>query len=141
MKVVAYTRVSTDSLEQKNSIENQKKHYLDLFEKNKLDVADCGLLYKKDGSKAFIKGIYADEGITGKSKRNIRCAFNQMIEDAKMRKFDRIYIKNIARFSRYSGMGQKTYKELKVLGVEIIFEDGNLSTMVGANELDRKSVV
>ncbi len=52
IKVCAYCRVSTDSNDQLNSLENQKEYFIDIINKN------------KDWE---FTGIYADEGITGTS--------------------------------------------------------------------------
>ncbi|MGF7057181.1 recombinase family protein [Brassicibacter mesophilus] len=134
MKVVAYCRVSTDSNDQKNSLEAQKKHYMQMFKEKGYDIADVGLLNKRDKIKEVLKGIYADEGITGTSAKN-RDAFNQMIEDARAKRFDTIFVKNVTRWTRSVEDGTKALKDLKVLGVGVIFEDGNLNSLNPANEM------
>ena len=53
-KVVAYCRVSTDSSDQANSLENQKMYF------NK---------YIKENKEWELIKIYADEGITGTSTK------------------------------------------------------------------------
>lgn len=63
MKCVAYCRVSTDHDDQKTSIETQKLYYTELFS----HPAPVGMLYKKDGTKEKLLGIFADEGISGTS--------------------------------------------------------------------------
>ncbi|TCT16409.1 DNA invertase Pin-like site-specific DNA recombinase [Natranaerovirga pectinivora] len=135
MKVVAYCRVSTNSEDQLNSLENQKNHYTKLFEKENLDVADCGMLYKKSGEKSFLYGIYADEGLSGAKDYEKREAFKKMIEDAKKGYFNKIYVKNVQRFTRYIKDGSSVLKELKKYDVEVFFEDGSLSSLNPSHEL------
>ena len=64
--VAAYTRVSTSSLDQVSSIENQPKYYTEKFGKT-----PNWTMYQ----------IYSDEGKSGTSMRK-REAFRQMIQDA-----------------------------------------------------------
>ena len=54
-KVVAYVRVSTDNIEQINSLESQKKYYIDKISNNK---------------EWIFAGIYSDEGISGTQTKN-----------------------------------------------------------------------
>ena len=118
---VAYCRVSTDKKEQELSIKEQKKQWIEFFEEKQVKAAKCGLLYKKDGTKDFISnGIYADEGISGTSLRNRR-AFNQMLEDARHKRFDMIFVEDISRFSRSAEDGIKIIKDLRELGIDIYF--------------------
>lgn len=133
MRAVAYCRVSTNSDDQINSLKNQKKNYLELFENKKYDVADTGLLYRKDGTKEFIKGIYADEGISGTSIKN-RIAFMQMLEDAKRKEFDIIYVKSISRFAREVETLAKVLKDLKELGIGVQFELQRVNSLDSSRE-------
>ena len=65
-------------------------------------------------------GYYLDEGISGKSLQN-RKAFQCMIEDAKKKKFDMIYVEDVSRFSRSSEDGYKAIKDLRDIGVGVFF--------------------
>lgn len=139
MKCVAYCRVSTDTTDQLNSFENQKKHYLEMFEKNnRLSPAPCGMFYKKQGKQEErlynADGIFADEGISGTKLKN-REAFKYMLECAKRHEFDAIFVKNVPRFSRYTVDGAKTLKILKGYNIRVIFEDGNLDSLNPAHEM------
>lgn len=131
---VAYCRVSTDKKEQELSIREQKAQWTEYFAEKKIKFAKCGLLYKKDKStKKFVKkfekiGIYADEGISGKSLRN-RMAFNQMILDAKQKKFDVIYVEDGSRFSRSTEDALKVIKDLRELGIGVYFRKEGITSL------------
>ena len=82
MRCVAYCRVSTDSDEQLNSLENQIKHYTDIFQQDGYQPAECGLYYSKSYKHEVLKhipSIFADEGISGTKLKN-RGAFAHMLE-------------------------------------------------------------
>ncbi len=82
--VAAYTRVSTNSMEQVSSVENQTKYY----EKKISENPDWTL-----------SEIYSDEGKSGTSLRH-RDAFKRMMQDAKDKKMDLILCASISRFAR-----------------------------------------
>ncbi len=134
-KCVAYCRVSTAKDDQKNSIEAQKAYYLNKFKSEGYNPADVGFLYKKGGNKEQLTGIFADEGISGTSLKN-RNAFNAMIEYAKKGAFDIIYVKDISRFTRSVEDGTKTLKDLKEVGVGVIFEDSNINSLDSSGEFE-----
>ena len=83
IKVAAYCRVSTDKDDQINSFESQKGY----FERQINLNPDWELTE-----------IYADEGLTGTSTKK-RKAFNKMIADAHLGKFNLILTKEIGRAS------------------------------------------
>lgn len=126
---VSYTRVSTNSEEQKTSIEAQKAYYADKFNSKGYEVADTGAICKANGQIILTSnGIYADEGISGTSLKH-RGAFNLMIEDAKAGKFDIIFVKSFSRYARNTVDGLKTCEELRDLGVGVYFEDYNICSI------------
>ena len=84
IKVAAYCRVSTDKDDQINSFESQKGY----FERQINLNPDWELTE-----------IYADEGLTGTSTQK-RKAFNKMIADAHLGKFNLILTKEVSRFAR-----------------------------------------
>lgn len=129
---VAYCRVSTDHTDQKNSLEAQKAFYTNLFASNNYNPAKVGMLYKKDGTVEQLNSIFADEGISGTSLKR-REAFNTMIEYAKKGAFNVIYVKSVSRFTRSVEDGAKVLKDLKEVGVSVIFED------CGQDSLDSNS--
>lgn len=136
MRCVAYCRVSSDSTEQMNSLENQIKHYTELFNKNGFTRAECGMYYSKDKKNEVVKyipSIFADEGISGTKLKN-RGAFNYMLECAYRKEFDAILVKNVQRWARNVEDGAGILKKLKVMGIKVIFEDGWLDSLNPANE-------
>lgn len=136
MKCVAYCRVSSDNPEQMTSLENQIRHYTELFNKKGFEGADCGMYYCKDGKKEsirYIKSIFADEGISGTKLKN-RGAFKYMLECAYRKEFDAILVKNVQRWARNVEDGTGIIKKLKVIGIKVIFEDGWLDSSNPANE-------
>ena len=54
---------------------------------------------------------------------------------AREHKFDRILMKSISRFARNTTIVLEVVRELKDLGVEIIFEKENISSFDGDGEL------
>ena len=84
LNVAAYCRVSTDKDDQANSFESQKLYFEEYIKRN-----PEWELYE----------IYADEGLTGTSTKK-RKAFNKMIADAHLGKFDLIITKEVSRFAR-----------------------------------------
>jgi len=133
-RCVAYCRVSTEKEDQKNSLQNQMSYFQDKFEKMELTVADCGLLYRKNGTSDKIKGIFADEGISGTSYKK-REAFNTMLKMARLNKFDLIYVKDTSRFARNVENFVTVINSLKQSKVEVYFEDIGTSSFDLGNEM------
>lgn len=113
LRVAAYCRVSTDKTDQANSLESQQRYFNEYIKRNPLWE-----LYN----------IYVDDGISGTSTKK-RVAFNQMIEDAKGGKFDLIITKEISRFARNILDSIGYTRELKNLGVGVIFLNDNINTL------------
>lgn len=129
MKCVAYCRVSKDTNDQLNSLENQIKHYTELFKKVGYQGAEVGMYYSREGKKEiieYIPSIFADEGISGTKLKN-RGAFKYMLECAYRKEFDVILVKNIQRWARNVTDGSGILKRLKVMGIKVIFGEGNLN--------------
>ena len=119
IKVASYCRVSTDKDDQANSFESQQRYF-----RAYIDRQPEWELYQ----------IYADEGITGTSTKK-RAAFNQMIADARMGRFRLILTKEVSRFSR-NILDTITYtRELKALGVGVLFLNDGISTLEPDAEL------
>lgn len=119
IKVASYCRVSTDKDDQANSFESQQRYF-----RAYIDRQPEWKLYQ----------IYADEGITGTSTKK-RAAFNQMIADARMGKFERILTKEVSRFSRNILDTIAYTRELKALGVGVLFLNDGISTLEPDAEL------
>jgi len=119
IKVAAYCRVSTDRDDQANSFESQQRYF-----KEYIDRQPDWELYE----------VYADEGITGTSTKK-RAAFNRMIADAHMGKFQIILTKEVSRFSR-NILDTITYtRELRALNVGVVFVNDSISTLEPDAEL------
>lgn len=126
---VSYTRVSSNSKQQRTSIEAQKAYYADKFNSKGYEVAQTGVICSSKGAITVTNnGIYADEGISGTSYK-YRKAFNLMIEDAKAGKFDIIFVKSFSRYARSTIDGLKTCEELRDIGVGVFFEDYNICSI------------
>ena len=79
-------------------------------------------------------GIYADEGITGTIAKK-RPDFMRMIEDCRKGKIDLIITKSVSRFSRNNLDCLLYVRELKELGIPIIFEKEGINTLQVSSEL------
>lgn len=126
MKVAIYARVSTDSENQLNSLDNQQKYYNDYCKKNDLKMVN----------------MYVDEGLTGtKLKRE---QFLNMLHNAGLNiiqdedgirfrvskrepEFEYIITKDVSRFSRNVNAIQAV-KMLRKKGVYVLFEQNNIDT-------------
>ena len=117
-KVCAYVRVSTDSLQQEDSLENQTTYFKGFITANP--------------EWEFV-GIYSDQGISGYKEK--RPGFQKMIEDARAGNIDLIVVKSVSRFARNTETVLKFSRELKSIGVGIFFEIQNINTLSGAGEL------
>ena len=84
LRVTYYARVSSESDEQLNSLENQIRYYEDLIRKNR--------------AWTFVPG-YIDEGLSGISTKK-RENFNRMVDEAAVDRFDLVVTKETARFAR-----------------------------------------
>ena len=113
LKVASYCRVSTDKEDQANSFESQQRYFREY-----IDRQPDWELYQ----------VYADEGITGTSTKK-RAAFNRMITDAHLGKYQLILTKEVSRFSR-NILDTITYtRELKALGVGVVFMNDGINSL------------
>lgn len=119
LRMAAYCRVSTDQEEQLLSYENQLNYCSGYINNNPL--------YQ-------FAGIYADEGISGTNTKK-RDEFNKMIADCRSGKIDMIITKSISRFARNTLDCLNFVRELKDLGIGIIFEKENINTLDAKGEV------
>ncbi len=150
MQIAVYARVSTDSTDQANSLENQKSY----FERAASENARCQLY-----------NIYADAGLTG-TRLNNRPEFRKMLYDAgidiievygnkhdkrlskkhvifevsdRQPAFSEIWIKNTSRFARNT-LSFDIINKLRAKGVNIWFMEQNLNTKEIGSDLLLKLV-
>jgi DNA invertase Pin-like site-specific DNA recombinase len=102
---------------------------MELFRQEGYEGAECGMYYSKEGKEEvtkYIPAIFADEGISGTKLKN-REAFKYMLECAYRKEFEVIFVKNIQRWARNVADGSAILKRLKIMGVKVLFEDGNIN--------------
>ena len=117
-KVAAYVRVSSGKEAMIHSLAAQADYYSNLI--------------NMEHEWLFV-GIYSDEAITG--TKGERKGFQQMLEDCKDGKVDMIITKSISRFARNTVTLLETVRSLKLMGVDVFFEEQNIHTMSADGEL------
>ena len=118
LRVAAYCRVSTAQEEQQNSYQVQITYYTDLINR------------KKEWTLA---GVFADEGISGTQTKK-RTEFNRMIRMCRNKKIDLVITKSISRFARNTVDCLEYVRQLKDLGIGVIFEKENINTLTMTSE-------
>lgn len=113
IKVASYCRVSTEKEDQTNSFESQQRFFREYIAR------------KPDWE---LYEVYADEGITGTSTKK-RIQFNRMMNDAYSGKFGLIITKEVSRFSRNILDTIAYTRELRALGIGVIFMSDGFSTL------------
>lgn len=112
LRTAAYARVSSDSEDQLNSFLTQMDYYKQYISENpEMEFID----------------LYADEATTGTSKDK-REGFLRMIADCKEGKIDLILTKSVSRFARNTYDCISTVRELKNIGVNVVFEENEIDT-------------
>ena len=118
LRVAAYCRVSTKKDEQLGSYENQKAYYTEKIMANpNWTMAD----------------IFADEGITGTSACK-RKDFLRMIRQCRQGKIDMILAKSVSRFARNTVDTLNYTRELRGMGIPVIFEEQNINSIYPESE-------
>ncbi len=117
-KVAAYARVSSGKDAMLHSLAAQVSYYSGLIQKN---------------PRWIYAGVYADEAMSG--TKDSRPEFLRMIADCKTGKIDMIITKSISRFARNTVTLLEIVRELKLLGVDVFFEEQNIHSIGGDGEL------
>ena len=112
LRVAAYARVSSDSVDQLTSFATQTEYYTS---------------YIQSMEEWEFAGLYADEAVSG-TTTDKRDDFHRLLEDCRAGKIDRILVKSISRFARNTLDCIEAVRELRHLGVTILFEKENLDT-------------
>ena len=119
LRVTYYARVSSESDEQLNSLDNQITYYENMIQEKK--------------QWTFVPG-YIDEGLSGISTKK-RENFNRMVDDAAAGKFDLVITKEISRFARNTLDSIRFTRELLSHGVGVFFQNDNINTLDEDSEL------
>lgn len=118
-RAVAYVRVSSGSDAQLHSFDFQAEYWTTTL----ADEPDVELV-----------GIYADKGISGRNTKK-RPQFQMMMQDARAGLFDVIYTKSTSRFARNTVDLLSAVRELRDLGVEVVFQNEHISTLQPTSEV------
>ncbi|MEE1085837.1 MAG: recombinase family protein [Schaedlerella sp.] len=119
LRVAAYCRVSTESDEQANSLQSQRKYFEE---------------YIRGRTGWELVEIYYDEGISGTQTKK-RAGFNRMIKEALEGNIDLILTKEVSRFARNTVDTLSYTRKLKEHGVGVIFSIDNIDTRDADGEL------
>ena len=119
LRVAAYCRVSTGSVEQETSIENQRIHYERLISANPgWEMAD----------------VYWEAAVSG-TKKETRPELQRLLADCEAGKVNLVLSKSISRFARNTSDCLEMIRKLKELGVTVRFEKENIDTSSMESEL------
>ena len=116
--VAAYCRVSSGKDAMRHSLAAQVSYYSELIQNH------AGWEYA---------GVYADEAVTG--TKDSRENFRRMLSECRAGKIDMVITKSISRFARNTVTLLETVRELKMLGVDVYFEEQNIHSLSADGEL------
>ena len=108
-KVAAYARVSLGTEHMLHSLATQVSYYSS---------------YIQNQAEWEYAGIYADSAVTGTTDK--REEFQRLLADCKAGLIDLVLTKSISRFARNTVDLLETVRELKLIGVDIFFEEQNI---------------
>jgi len=112
-----YCRVSSTHAEQLTSLSNQVSHF------TKMVMRRAGW---------WLTDIYID--IKSAEMGNNRSEYERLLRDCRDKRLDLVITKSISRFGRDTIELLSTIRELRVLGIGVMFEQENLSTESADNE-------
>ena len=117
-RVAAYARVSSGKEAMLHSLSEQISYYSDHIQSHP------GWEYA---------GVYADADYTG--TKDSRPEFQRLLADCRAGKIDRVLTKSLSRFARNTVTLLEIVREMKALGIAIVFEKENIDTSSGDGEL------
>jgi len=117
-RAAAYARVSLGKETMIHSLAAQVSYYRDLIHR------------RPDWEYA---GVFADEALTG-TKDN-RPEFQRLLASCRAGKVDLIVTKSVSRFARNTVTLLETVRELKTLGIGVLFEEQGIGTLSADGEL------
>ena len=118
-RVAAYARVSVSKDGPVQSLKNQIDYY-------------SNFIYMHEEWE--FAGVYFDDGITG-TDANKRDGFKDLMKSCRAGNIDIILVKSISRFARNTVDLLKYVRELKELGIAVIFEREGINSMNADGEL------
>ena len=111
-RVAAYARVSNGKEAMLHSLSAQVSYYSNLIQKTP------GWDYA---------GVYADEALSG--TKNTRGEFQKLLADCRAGGIDMIITKSISRFARNTVTTLQVIRELRLIHVDVYFEEQNIHTL------------
>jgi len=117
-RVAAYARVSSGKDAMLQSLAAQVSYY------NRMIQSTSGWVFA---------GVYADEAFTG-TKDN-RPDFQRMLEGCRSGEIDMVITKSISRFARNTVHLLTVVRELKGLGIGVLFEEQNINSLSSDGEV------
>lgn len=117
-RVAAYARVSCGKDAMLNSLSQQVSYYSDFIQRH------VGWEYA---------GVYADEAKTG--TKADRDNFQLLLNECRAGRIDTIVTKSISRFARNTVTLLETVRELRLLNVDVFFQEQNIHSISGEGEL------
>ncbi len=117
-RVAAYARVSSDKDAMHHSLAAQVDYY------KKYITSHPGWQFA---------GVFADEAKTG--TKDTRKEFVRLLDACRRGEVDQVLTKSVSRFARNTLTLLETVRELKLLGIDVFFEEQNIHTMSGDGEL------
>ena len=118
LKVAAYCRVSLGTEHMLQSLAAQVSHY--------------SAYIQGRGEWEYV-GVYADEAKSG--TRDTRPEFQRLLADCRAGKVGLVLTKSISRFARNTVTLLETVRELKDLGIGVLFEEQGIHTLTSDGEL------
>ena len=116
--VAAYARVSSGKDAMLHSLAAQVSYYSEMIRNHP------GWRYA---------GVYADEAMTG--TKDTRDEFQRLLADCRAGRIDMVITKSVSRFARNTVTSLETVRELKLIGVDVYFEEQKIHSMSGDGEL------
>ena len=117
LRTAGYSRVSCSKDAMLHSLSAQISYY------SKLIQSTPGWIYA---------GVYVDEAATGTKQE--RPGFQRLLQDCRAGKIDLIITKSVSRFARNTITTLETVRELKLLGVDVFFEEQRIHTLSADGE-------
>lgn len=119
LRTAAYARVSSLSDTQDGSYETQ----VDYYDR-----------YIRENPAMEFAGIYGDHGKSGREMKK-REGMLKLMEDARAGAFDQVLCKSVSRWARNLAELVATVRELKGMGIAVIFEKEGINTLDPKNDL------